>query len=138
MIVKRKYLILLFIVLLISIVLPTIVHSANLQDAWGHTADVAGGAGYETAAEDASIEVLIAQIIQAVLSLIGVIFLILMIYGGYLWMTARGNEEQVTKAKGVITASLIGIIVVLGAYAISYFVISILAEGTLESGDPGP
>jgi len=62
------------------------------------------------------------QIIGLVLSFIGVIFLILMIYAGILWMTASGNEQQVTKAKGLIINSLIGMIIVFSAYAITNFI----------------
>lgn len=57
-------------------------------------------------------------IIGAVLGLIGAFFLVLMIYGGYMWMTARGNEEQVTKAKEIIIRNLIGLIIILGAFGI--------------------
>ena len=54
------------------------------------------------------------------------------VYGGFLWMTAHGNEEQVTKAKNLITAALIGLVIILSAYAISVFVISKLGQGTLS------
>ncbi len=66
---------------------------------------------------------ILSGIIQTVLSLLGVLFLLLMIYGGYLYMTARGNEEQLEKAKKIITQTFIGIIIVLAAYAISWFMI---------------
>jgi hypothetical protein len=56
---------------------------------------------------------------------VGIIFLFLLIYGGIFWMTARGNESQVEKAKNIITNSLVGLIIVLLAYAISVFVIKI-------------
>ncbi len=64
---------------------------------------------------------LIAQIIQGVLGLLGVIFIILMITAGFSWMTAGGNEEQVKKATSVIKSAVIGLIIVLAAYAITYF-----------------
>ncbi|MFA5754490.1 MAG: pilin [Patescibacteria group bacterium] len=62
------------------------------------------------------------QIIGLVLSFIGVIFLILVIYAGILWMTASGNNEQITKAKGLIINAVIGLIVVFAAYAITNFI----------------
>lgn len=61
------------------------------------------------------------SLIGAVLSFVGVIFLILMIYAGILWMTAGGNQEQVSKAKNLITSSIIGLIIVFGAYAITSY-----------------
>jgi len=79
-------------------------------------ADIAGTKG------NGSIENVIGTIIKAALTLVGLIFLILMVYAGYLWMTARGEEEQVKKAKDIIVGSLIGLFIVLSAYAITYFV----------------
>ena len=64
----------------------------------------------------------IGIVLGAALNFLGVIFLALMIYGGFLWMTATGNEEQVGKARKVITAAIIGLIIVASAYAITAFV----------------
>lgn len=65
---------------------------------------------------------IIGDIIGAVLTFVGVLFLILVIYGGLLWMTARGNEQQIEKAKNLIGAAIIGLIIVLSAYAITAFI----------------
>jgi len=62
------------------------------------------------------------QIIGIVLSFVGVLFLILMIYAGILWMTAQGNEQQVAKAKGLLINGTIGLIIVFAAYAITSFI----------------
>jgi len=64
----------------------------------------------------------IGKIVGIGLSFIGVIFLILIIYAGVMWMTAAGNEAQVTKAKDIIIAATIGLVIVLSAYAITRFV----------------
>jgi len=74
--------------------------------------------------EERDVGTMVAQIIQGALLLTGTVFLILMVYAGFIWMTARGNEEQVTKAKNTIIAAIIGITLVVGAYAISNFVMS--------------
>ncbi|MBI4779655.1 hypothetical protein HY797_04380 [Candidatus Falkowbacteria bacterium] len=73
---------------------------------------------------ETSLSQMIGVIIAAALALIGSIFLILMLYAGYNWMTARGEEEKVTKAKDTITRAIIGLIIVVGAYAIWSFVFS--------------
>jgi hypothetical protein len=91
----------------------------------------ANGAGYNT--DTFKVETVIGLVIQTFLSIIGVIFLILMIYAGYSWMTAHGDEQKVTKAKETITASIIGLAIVIGAYAITFFVISKLTDTTLTS-----
>lgn len=61
-------------------------------------------------------------IIGVILSFVGVLFLGLMIYAGLMWMTSQGNEQQVTKAKDLITNSVIGLIIVFAAYAITVFI----------------
>ena len=67
---------------------------------------------------------IIGSLIGQVMGFVGVIFLVLMIYGGFLWMTAGGNEEQIKKAKSLITGAVIGIIIIFSAYAITSFVVS--------------
>lgn len=59
-------------------------------------------------------------IINIVLTFLGFAFLLLLTYAGILWVTARGNEEGVTKAKDLIKRAVIGLIIVLSAYGVSY------------------
>ncbi len=92
----------------------------------------AGGAGYGTSGSE-TVDSKISLIIKSVLSFLGVIFLILMIYGGFLWMTAAGNEQQIEKAETLLASAVIGLIVVISAYAISYFVINGLGGEALKS-----
>ena len=65
---------------------------------------------------------LISLIIRTVLSLLAVIFLVLFIMAGFKWMTAAGNEAQVKEAQGTMKTAIIGLIIVLAAYSITYFV----------------
>lgn len=74
---------------------------------------------------------LVGGIIKIILTLLGVIFFILTVYGGYKWMLARGDSKEVETAKDIITRALIGLIIVLAAYAITYFVVARL---TTEAG----
>ena len=66
-----------------------------------------------------SVESIAGTIIRGALTGVGLIFFILMIYGGFLWMTARGNDDQVEKARNIITAGIIGVAVIVAAYAIT-------------------
>ncbi|WKZ24786.1 MAG: hypothetical protein QY321_04220 [Patescibacteria group bacterium] len=72
----------------------------------------------------ASIEDRIGSIIAVILSLLGILFLILMLYGGYNWMTAAGDEEKVKKAGSTIRSAVIGLIIVIASYAVSVFVVA--------------
>ena len=69
-------------------------------------------------------------VIKVVVSLLGVILACFLIYGGVLWMTSGGNEEQIKKAKGLINNAIIGLVIVVFAYAIAAFVINSLSEAT--------
>lgn len=98
----------------------------NLDDALGHLGKTGEKAGVE---QDSDLSSIVGTIINAALSLVGIIFLVLMVYAGYMWMTAAGDEEKTGKAKKIITASIIGVILVVGAYAITVFVTERLGAG---------
>lgn len=65
-------------------------------------------------------------VIAPAFSLIGVIFLVLIIYAGFMWMTARGEEKQVTTAKTIMTNAVIGLVLTLSAFAITTFIFGAL------------
>jgi len=88
------------------------------------TAGAAGLTSYGT-----SIPTIIGNALGAVLSFVGVLFFGLMLYGGIMWMTSRGNQETEKKALNTILAAVIGIIIVLGSYAITTFVFSNVIKG---------
>lgn len=64
----------------------------------------------------------IGMIVRVLLSLVGTIFLLLTIYAGILWMTAQGNEDKIEKAKGIVQAAVIGLLITMSAYAVTAFV----------------
>lgn len=82
-----------------------------------------GAAGaYGGAAPSVSLGTLVGSIISGVLSLLGVIFLCLVLYAGFLWMTAQGDPKAITKAKEILIGGVAGMLIVLSAYAITDFV----------------
>ena len=72
----------------------------------------------------------VARIIQAILGFLGVIFIVLIVYSGFVWMTSAGNSEKIDKAKQTLVAAAIGAAIVLAAYAITFFVIDQLLQAT--------
>ncbi|MBN1326018.1 hypothetical protein JW977_03520 [Candidatus Falkowbacteria bacterium] len=118
---KITFIIFLLIVLLGMSALPCL--ALNIQNSGQYINTSAGEAGLETGIGWTEI---VVRIIQAILGLVGVVFFILVIYGGYVWMTARGNEENVNKAKKIIISAIIGLAIIVTAYSISYFVASLL------------
>ena len=68
----------------------------------------------------------IAPVIKGLLSLVGIIFFLLIIYAGFLWMTAQDNKDQVKKAKNMLINNLIGLVIIIGAYLLVSFVADLL------------
>lgn len=71
---------------------------------------------------------LVGNTINAILGVVGIVFVIVLIYAGILYLTAGGAEEKVAQAKRMISAALIGIVIIVAAYAISTFVIGQLTK----------
>lgn len=74
----------------------------------------------------------VSEIIRVLLGFLGIIFLALIVYAGFMWMTSAGNEERVAKSKRIMSAAVIGLAIVLSAYAITFFVIDQILEATRQ------
>jgi hypothetical protein len=116
------------IVFLLCFLLLPSISFASLSDAFkaGDNSALGSAAsqmGYDTSGETTP-ETVVGTVIQVILGVLGVVFIVLIIYGGVLWMTAGGNEEKVTRAQSIIKRAVVGLIIVIGAYAISVFVVN--------------
>ncbi len=77
-----------------------------------------------------TLEASLGRIIRTVLAVLGSVFLILMFFAGWLWMRSSGNQEKVDKAKKQIKSLVIGLILIIAAYAVSAWVVRILTSGS--------
>ncbi len=100
--------------------LPSVAQAADLGFSYGEYSGLTG----------TDIRFVVALIIRIVLSLLGVVLLIMMLYAGFTWMTAGGNDEKIGTAKKTITRSAIGIAIILSAYALTTFIFNSLHEAT--------
>ena len=82
------------------------------------------GVGSETGLGDKDLPTVVGTSINIALSMVGLIFLILTVYAGLLWMTAEGEESKVDKARKMIIAAVIGLTIVMSASGITYLVTS--------------
>ena len=87
------------------------------------TAQATGHTSQPLFGSQGSLEYGIAVILNVLLSFLGVVFLVLIVFAGVKWMIAKGNEEKVTMAKEILEDAIIGLVIVAAAYAISYFVL---------------
>ena len=71
-----------------------------------------------------------ANVINIILGFLGIIAVVLILIGGFMWMTAAGNDDKVATAKKIMTAGIIGLVIVLAAFGIAKFVIQALIGAT--------
>lgn len=80
--------------------------------------------------EATSIPNIVNRGIQAILVFLGVLLMLLFLYGGYQWMTAGGDSKKVSEAKDRIKNATIGLAIILAAYSLSAFVLDALIGAT--------
>lgn len=78
-------------------------------------------AGFGNSLKIVDVSTGIGGLLGTLLSFLGIIFFLIIVYAGFKWMMARDNAAEVGKAKEMITSAVIGLIVVLSAYAITAF-----------------
>lgn len=86
--------------------------------------------GHDTGLVAQDVRLTVARIINVALGLLGMIAVVIVIYAGFKWMTAGGNEEDASSAKKILYAAVIGLVIILAAYSISRFVITQLFKAT--------
>jgi len=98
--------------------------TAGMQSTLGRLGSAGAQGGYSTGGSDATrLITTIALVINIALGFLGVIFLALMVYAGFIWMTAGGDEGKVETSRHTITRAVIGLLIVLSAYAIANFIV---------------
>jgi amino acid transporter len=117
------------LILLTFLVIPTILltqtniaSASSLWDAQVGIKDV-GQKAYGESGDPQDIRITAMKIVNVVLQFLSVIFLILIILSGYQWMTAGGNEEQLKKAQKNLSNAVIGLVIILASWSISYFIL---------------
>lgn len=75
---------------------------------------------------NANLVQLIFSTLRYIMGFLGVVAVVVIILGGFMWMTAAGNEEKVAKAKKVLVQGIIGLAIVMLAFAIATFVMQMI------------
>lgn len=124
---------------LLALGLLNATHVAQAQTAALDNLKAVGTSAYGAKA-NTDIKVTIASIIQALLGFIGIVFFILILWGGVQWMTSGGNEKKLEDAKKRILNASIGLALVLMSYAIASTINKWLSQAVSPSttGGTGP
>ncbi len=124
------------VILVGGILLMTSAHAANdkainkLNESMHGQMDAFGQQFGADVDKTPDIRIVASRIIGVMLSIMGILILAYTMYGGYLYMTAAGNDERVTKARKIIFYGALGLGVMLMAYSITAFVYNIVQQGT--------
>lgn len=73
---------------------------------------------------------IIASIVNYLLGVLGIIFITLVIYGGFVYMTAMGDSDKISNAKSIIISASIGVAIILASYSFTYFIVQNLTQAT--------
>ncbi|HDQ23061.1 MAG TPA: hypothetical protein ENN28_03790 [Candidatus Uhrbacteria bacterium] len=72
----------------------------------------------------------IAMLLNQAMGLLGIIAVVVILYGGFVWMLSGGNEEKVKKAKDTMVSGIIGIVIVLTSFSLANFIINSILQAT--------
>jgi len=93
--------------------------------------------GAQTGLGSQDIRITIANIIRIALGLLGMVALVIVLWGGFMWMTAGGDENRIATAKKILLNGVIGLVIILSSYAITSFIIKSLSDATGYEGGGG-
>lgn len=116
----------------VVVLLPSFVFAQKLKATDAQTQ--LGEAVTKTGVVEQDITVVGGRVLKAALLLVGLVFFIIIFYGGFKWLLARGNEEEITKSKNTVIGAIIGLLIVLGAYGITNFITSRVITGGSGTG----
>ncbi len=126
-----------FLIISVCFVL-SVLFLSNLSTVFAQQGDTFGLVEVEQNIDLGSqdIRITIAKIIRTILGLLGILAVSIVLYGGFVYMTAGGSEEKVAQAKKILINGVIGLTIILSSFAITQFVLSKLSDAT-GSGSVG-
>lgn len=133
------------ILLLVLFLLPLEVFAQKNQTTTGETVKekykkqskaFKGKEGANVGQDTQDPRLVVALIIKWALGLVGIVALGYTVYGGYLILTSRGNEEKLEDGKSTLLTATVGILLILASYGITNFVMDSLYRGTKPACDP--
>ncbi len=122
---KRLYATVMTLMIALTLALPGMVSAKTTTQKINSALNQAGITGFGQKLGDANrigLGGLVGNYVKVFLGFVGTIAFVIFLYGGFLWMTARGNEDQVADAKKYLFNGTIGVVVIVLAYSAAYFI----------------
>ncbi|MBD3251006.1 hypothetical protein GF380_00805, partial [Candidatus Uhrbacteria bacterium] len=123
-----------FLLAAFFVFLPDTSALAQFSDANQQVQNVEQAAGVQTPND---LPTIIGRLINVFLGLLGIILVIIILYAGFLWMTAGGDSEKVVTAQKWIRNGIIGLLIIVAAFAITQFILGFFADGGFGGGVRG-
>jgi len=124
---KKALAVFLSLFLCFAVMIPVVFAQIDIEGTLANTGEGIYGAG-EVPSDD--LPVIVGNLINIVLSFLGVVLVVVIIYGGFLYMTAGGEPAKADKGKQWIINGIIGMIIILASYGITSFVVTQLLDAT--------
>jgi hypothetical protein len=99
------------------------VHAQSNLNLWGDNYNAANFSA-DTGLGERDPRAIVASVVRIILGFLGIIAVIIILLGGFKWMTAGGNEDKVSEARKLIISGVIGLVIILAAFGIAQFVIN--------------
>ena len=109
--------------------LPALAEKPEVKDLWGSD-DIRTQVNTDLGLGEKDPRVIVASVINVILGFLGIIAVVIILLGGFKWMTAGGSEHKIGEAKKLITAGVIGLVIILASWGIATFVITGLISAT--------
>lgn len=122
---KKAKNIFLFILLALSFNFVVVNKLAVAGSSWGGQIGMTEiGSAYGDNPETEDIRYKVVKIINLILSFLGILCLILIVFAGFKWMTAGGSEDQVKSAQAILKNAVIGLVIILLSWSVTIFIMA--------------
>lgn len=131
---SKKIHLIIILVFIVNLLVTGLTLAQTAETVKGGLTNTGIEAGFSVGSEgkpDRNFAEAVGRYTSALAGILGALFMLLVIYGGWLWMSARGSDDQVNKAKAILTGAVIGIVIVIAAQIIVQLSLSALSKTVL-------
>lgn len=84
-----------------------------------------------------TIPLLVNRILNGLFTIVGVVALIVFLFGGFTWMTSEGSEKKIKKGWDTMIWGALGLVIIFASFILVRFLLGILLNETTDTGAGG-